>query len=325
VGDLDGYNDIDILGSFSDGTRWFENTMGQEQGGFPVHNVQLGTSSTSAIGDLDSDGDQDVIVWVDNVISWVENIDGRGTYSSPRQILPLDNKANTALMATDLDGDNDTDIVVYSRFHSLLVWYENENAGTAFSPHALSLRGSSPPIVQDIDLDGDRDLLIDGSIFRNDGLGEFSEDRVITGATRIVGAGDVDLDGDLDLVTRTNTSLRWRENLGNHFADRQELVAKLESDNTAVVADMGPGQSPNVLVVNQDQSRLTWLDFRLPGDANDDGVFDSSDLTFALQAGEYEDDVSGNSTYQTGDWNGDGEFTSEDLVLAFQAGVYVGA
>jgi hypothetical protein len=61
----------------------------------------------------------------------------------------------------------------------------------------------------------------------------------------------------------------------------------------------------------------------LPGDANRDGVFDTSDLVFVLQRGQYEDDIVGNSTWADGDWNGDGEFDSHDLVFAFAYGNYV--
>jgi hypothetical protein len=59
------------------------------------------------------------------------------------------------------------------------------------------------------------------------------------------------------------------------------------------------------------------------GDSNRDGIFNSADLVLVLQAGEYEDDVAGNSTFEKGDWNGDGEFNSRDLVFAFQQGNYV--
>lgn len=58
------------------------------------------------------------------------------------------------------------------------------------------------------------------------------------------------------------------------------------------------------------------------GDANLDGVFDSSDMVQVFQAAEYEDAVSGNSTWAEGDWNGDGEFSSADFVIAFQEGTY---
>jgi hypothetical protein len=60
----------------------------------------------------------------------------------------------------------------------------------------------------------------------------------------------------------------------------------------------------------------------IPGDANGDGVFDSSDLVRLAQLGEYEDSIPGNSTPESGDWDGDGDFTTRDLVLAFQYGLF---
>ncbi len=59
------------------------------------------------------------------------------------------------------------------------------------------------------------------------------------------------------------------------------------------------------------------------GDANLDGVFDSGDFVLVFQQGEYEDQISGNSTWAAGDWNCDGEFDTSDLVVAFQFGNYV--
>ena len=63
----------------------------------------------------------------------------------------------------------------------------------------------------------------------------------------------------------------------------------------------------------------------IPGDANGDGIFNSADFVQVFQAGEYEDDIVGNSTYETGDWNGDKEFNSADLVVAFVGGHYTQA
>jgi hypothetical protein len=61
----------------------------------------------------------------------------------------------------------------------------------------------------------------------------------------------------------------------------------------------------------------TWI-----GDANLDGTFGSEDLVTVFQAGQYEDNVVGNSTWSTGDWNTDTDFTTADLVVAFQDGGY---
>ena len=58
------------------------------------------------------------------------------------------------------------------------------------------------------------------------------------------------------------------------------------------------------------------------GDANLDGVFDSSDLVQVFRAGQYEDGVRANSGWAAGDWNCDREFDSSDLVVAFRAGGY---
>ena len=61
---------------------------------------------------------------------------------------------------------------------------------------------------------------------------------------------------------------------------------------------------------------------RILGDVNADGLVDSSDLVQVFQIGEYEDGISGNSSYEEGDWNGDGDFDSQDLVALFQSGLY---
>jgi hypothetical protein len=58
------------------------------------------------------------------------------------------------------------------------------------------------------------------------------------------------------------------------------------------------------------------------GDANHDGVFNSSDLVKVFQAGEYEDGIAGNSDWEEGDWNRDGDFDSADILLAMQTGGY---
>jgi hypothetical protein len=61
---------------------------------------------------------------------------------------------------------------------------------------------------------------------------------------------------------------------------------------------------------------------RNPGDANLDGVFDSSDLTLVFKAAKYEAAGAVTATWEEGDWTGDGRFTSADLIAAFNTGDY---
>jgi hypothetical protein len=62
------------------------------------------------------------------------------------------------------------------------------------------------------------------------------------------------------------------------------------------------------------------LEPQVPGDANRDGLFDTTDLVLVFQAGKYEDGIEGGTKWEEGDWNGDGEFDTADLVAAFQGG-----
>jgi hypothetical protein len=64
------------------------------------------------------------------------------------------------------------------------------------------------------------------------------------------------------------------------------------------------------------------LRFAAPGDANIDGIFNSTDLIDVLANGEYEDSIVGNSTWSEGDWTADNEFDSSDLIEALATGQY---
>ena len=57
------------------------------------------------------------------------------------------------------------------------------------------------------------------------------------------------------------------------------------------------------------------------GDANLDGLFNSSDLVTVFTAGRYETGTGAN--WEAGDWTGDGLFDSSDLVAAFRSGTYL--
>ncbi len=71
-----------------------------------------------------------------------------------------------------------------------------------------------------------------------------------------------------------------------------------------------------------EQDRFFWIEAlknTYLGDSNLDGEFNTGDLLAVFTAGEFEDDLVGNSTWATGDWNGDTEFGTGDLIAAFVA------
>jgi hypothetical protein len=102
-------------------------------------------------------------------------------------------------------------------------------------------------------------------------------------------------------------------------ADVNLLLAEVRAGtNTPQFDRTGDGlvnQDDILLVVTGPDELNTYI-----GDANLDGAFDSGDLVTVFIPGQYEDNVPGNSTWETGDWNGDGDFGTGDLTFAFQQG-----
>lgn len=105
-------------------------------------------------------------------------------------------------------------------------------------------------------------------------------------------------------------------------ADINALFEQIRSDDPDLVFDLNDDSKVDVL--DRDVLVLDLLG-TVFGDTNVNGVFNTGDLVRVFQVGQYEDDVAGNSTWETGDWNGDGEFNSADIVLAMQTGGFVPA
>ena len=80
-------------------------------------------------------------------------------------------------------------------------------------------------------------------------------------------------------------------------------------------------------LVNNDDREFWIVDLMntYVGDSDLNGVFGTGDLIAVFSAGEYEDEIVGNSSWATGDWNGDRDFGTPDLIAAFgQAGFEAG-
>ncbi|MCB0320915.1 MAG: hypothetical protein KDD60_08305, partial [Bdellovibrionales bacterium] len=79
----------------------------------------------------------------------------------------------------------------------------------------------------------------------------------------------------------------------------------------------------NGVIDRQDRTfEILYRAHTIPGDANLDYHFNSSDLVQLFTAGQFEDSISKNSTWSTGDFDGDLEFTANDYVYALQIGTY---
>ncbi|GAB4021314.1 beta strand repeat-containing protein [Spirosoma koreense] len=233
LGDVDGDGDLDFLTANSNSTN-VSVRLNDGSGHFtaPATNPEPGVGdgpSSIVLGDLDGDGDLDLLTAnrYSNSVS-VRLNNGSGNFTAPTtNPNPGVGSGPVSVAVGDVDGDGDLDLVT-ANFNSSTVSVRLNNGSGNFTPPALNLEpgvGDSPLSIVLGDVDGDSDLDLvtanykndNVSVRLNDGSGKFTapainpNPSVKAGPSSVV-LGDMDGDGDLDLLTANtqddNVSLR---------------------------------------------------------------------------------------------------------------------
>jgi hypothetical protein len=253
VADIDGDERMDVIVNTDRGARnggenglyWYKIPSDPTQAwtktriGDAVHSGMW----PAGIGDIDGDGDLDVFTR-----AWHENSDGKGGTWITHDNVGFGRRGNfgysqqSALVDMDQDGDLDIVHAESDYFDNAQVqWSENvDGKGGSWAAHPLPMNGDTAGdfhsmAAHDFDRDGDIDVFAAESewnadrarwfIWENiDGRGETFERRTILeglGAHNAI-VGDMDGDGDLDIVNKEFAPASWNRLNGGQHADLLE-------------------------------------------------------------------------------------------------------
>lgn len=293
--DLDNDGDMDIIAGFpnTEQMTWYENTDGE--GAFGAQQIigsGLGYIRDIFSEDVDGDNDMDIIIASANMtgsLNWIENIDGQGDFG-PKQIISYAQIQLRSLFVDDLDEDGKLDLVTASETDHKVAWYRNIGFGNFGSIRLVSNNLTAEPRIvrsEDLDGDGDKDVVFSASEpqkvgwYENiDGQGTFGPQQVIATATNLNGyihisIGDVDGDGDLDIVTANSDfdEVAWYENEDGlaTFGPKNVISAGAFSFETIVTADIDGDGDLDAISSTRSEHTIAWFenmdglgDFGLP-------------------------------------------------------------
>ena len=300
LGDLNGDGLLDLVlgvigGAFSPARSAVDNLYLVEQaarGEFRVVTsrlvpmVDVGTEAVPALGDLDGDGDLDLLVGnkinpADDGSATVTRFENVGTATAPdfRDRGPLDLVAefHAAPVITDLDGDGSPDLVL-GTWRDRIQWWRND--GTAAAPQWS---------------------LADSALV-----------TITRGSNATPALGDLDGDGDLDLVVgEASGAINLYRNVGSRTAPAFELVSDtfqgidVGRRSAPTLADLDGDGRLDLLVGSEDGELQLWLASGAPGE-----IAFTRDEGFAVRSDAY-------AAPALGDLDGDGDL---DLVAGAVSG-----
>ncbi|MEP5610834.1 MAG: FG-GAP-like repeat-containing protein [Cyclobacteriaceae bacterium] len=258
--DWDSDGDLDVV--MTSGSNYF-NVLVNTGGEFADYGTNIyltdGNVTNLEFADLDNDGDMDLIhvgeYGVSPVygrISVLENTAGKAAipeFETPVIAYSESNNSFEGIEVLDMDGDGDLDIFFHEFGYGNVSRNEFQTTPFTFTDVNVDTHSSSGAIsdaaVSDFDNDGDDDLILVGGgynkLFRFDGtdlsdtngnlasnVGDATEDF------DLIGLGDLDGDGNLDLVTEnSNTNYAYLDVSGpqkivitlDNFTERRAFAA----------------------------------------------------------------------------------------------------
>ena len=234
-GDYDSDGDIDLaVASFSgNAVYWFRNTLTNTDSPFSAR-ILISSQAVGAIGlasgDLDADGDLDLVSasYLSGQITWYSNTDGKGGFSLGSVIYSNNLAGCFNILPFDADADGDLDLMATNYFAGEVLWFRNYRD--------LDLHSSIPLFSSAISL------------------------HALPNA-RSLAAGDLDLDGDIDLVAGSieADAVWWYNNSDGEGSFIPTPLTTVGASSAAlVVVDIDSDNDLDILSAYPGANAIAW-------------------------------------------------------------------
>lgn len=297
--DIDNDGDYDLFIGSQDGRIWHFNNIGNNL--IPTFQLEtpkfmginLGQNSVPLFADVNLQRKYDLLVGTVNGTVWLYINEGTRSKpdfrsSPPKKVVEFGLETHAAPGLFDWDEDGDLDLVVGQKNGSLSLYL---NEGTKFSPNwvlkeqnfqLIDIGGESAPSCVDIDGDGSSDMVIGSAnptvflyqnrvtnnrrILWNLSTNLFNFNKlIITGNRASITAGDLDGDGDLDLIVGERAgNLNHFQNEGtaekpNWVLKSEELIFMTGRENSAPALGDLDGDGDLDLLIGEKEGKIALI------------------------------------------------------------------
>ena len=271
--DIDEDGDLDIFTNDKGEEKyWYQNDGNGNFIEMIVNTIERNEKRGSiAMGDVDNDGDEDLFYHSSNggsVNNNQPNItgllviknEGNANFSEANYI--TDNLSliySKGVFTHDFDGDSDDDLMILSSGEGKIYWVENESGDSLSQPKIIidedNIIAALPPI--DLDNDNDADIVAftrDNELiwFASQGAPpNFSTKNIIDADIPVVGlriyTGDIDADGDLDILADSSSNFVVYKNFGNGTFASPENIPISNIQEIVAITDINLDGIPDIL------------------------------------------------------------------------------
>lgn len=273
--DLDGDGDSDLVRLSAGGTYLTVYRIGEE-GDFadaPEKETLLDVEATDVLlGDADLDGDVDILPHTASAIRLLANVDGAFVPSSLLSVLERDFETSSSPVLLDVDSDSTPDIVWARGDAAELSLYRRESGVAGWTETVLPLSHAVQRLfVGEVDGDGADDVVVmhgsdgDSAVSILAGGATAGAAPSITAAPLAAGGwtegtvGDVDADGDGDLVVISDDEVGWFENTsGDGSSWEHHPIGDVQANAVASLDLNGSGRDDIVVLDRFGQVHLFY-------------------------------------------------------------------